>query len=207
MPPHSKKTLPTPTLCSSSRNGFEAQFCISFRIATVRERDPGKLSLQTNPLTPFRSAKCAFSSPQQSPVLVLLDSHTANPLPFVYTTTSWVPVQDSKQLEDLNQESLSMLPYQSLRLRSSVFSRFSLFLIPLVLSVGVVFPPSRLAAQATSSATVQGVVTDQQGAAIPGAEVTLTDVTTSAAQTKKTNESEAATFSPTYAWQIRRPFR
>jgi hypothetical protein len=43
--------------------------------------------------------------------------------------------------------------------------------------------------QATSSATVTGIVTDQQGGAVPGAEVKLTDTGTGSTQTGATNDA------------------
>src|SRR5215475_11707830 len=44
-------------------------------------------------------------------------------------------------------------------------------------------------AQTASSGSVAGTVTDQQGAAVAGADVTLTDTSTKSAQTTTTNES------------------
>src|SRR5689334_4575835 len=43
--------------------------------------------------------------------------------------------------------------------------------------------------QATSSASVAGIVTDEQNAAIPGAEVKVTDTATGASQTTLTNDA------------------
>jgi Carboxypeptidase regulatory-like domain len=80
-----------------------------------------------------------------------------------------------------------MIQYQTLRqgcLQIVSYLSLSLFISCFWLNLGT----ARLAAQATSSATIAGVVTDQQGATIPGVEITLTDSSTSAVQTKKTND-------------------
>src|SRR5579863_328118 len=49
----------------------------------------------------------------------------------------------------------------------------------------------------TGSATVQGTVTDPTGAVIPGADVVLTQVSTSVAQKTKTNEAGLYVFPAT----------
>jgi len=67
------------------------------------------------------------------------------------------------------------------------FSRLSMFLgiwLTLVVS-GTTF----LRGQSTSTGTVVGVVTDQTGAAIPGAIITLTDLATKEVHTEKTTKS------------------
>lgn len=64
----------------------------------------------------------------------------------------------------------------------SISVHFILCLV-LLLSVGV----NRVFAQATSTATVTGQVTDQQGAAVPGAGIKLIDPATNAVQTATTN--------------------
>jgi hypothetical protein len=53
----------------------------------------------------------------------------------------------------------------------------------------VVFVTTFLPAQSTSTGTVVGVVTDQTGAAIPGAVITLTDLDTKEVHTEKTSKS------------------
>src|ERR1051325_5133642 len=61
----------------------------------------------------------------------------------------------------------------------------------LVISVGLAISLSapRAFGQAASSGSVTGQVSDPQGAAIPGADVTLTDIATSSKQTTTTNDS------------------
>src|SRR5215471_803753 len=62
----------------------------------------------------------------------------------------------------------------------------------LVMILSFAGPPAR--AQSTSSGTVSGVVTDQQGAVVPGAEVTLTDVATNATRKATSNDAGRYTF-------------
>ncbi len=54
--------------------------------------------------------------------------------------------------------------------------------------------PSRAFGQATSTGSVMGVVTDQSGAVVNGATVTLTDTSTKSARTTVTNEAGRYTF-------------
>src|SRR5215831_3645213 len=72
----------------------------------------------------------------------------------------------------------------------------ALFSLLLGLSLGMILsfagPPVR--AQSTSSGTVSGMVTDQQGAVVPGAEVTLTDVATNASRKATSNDAGRYTF-------------
>lgn len=56
-----------------------------------------------------------------------------------------------------------------------------------LLIFAAIFAP-HLAAQATASGTVLGTVTDSSQALVPGAEVTITSVSTGAARTMVTNE-------------------
>ena len=65
------------------------------------------------------------------------------------------------------------------------------FSFALVVSLGILLCLSATPvwSQATSSATVTGLVTDQQNAAVPGTEVKLTDVATRAQLTTTTNEA------------------
>ncbi len=60
----------------------------------------------------------------------------------------------------------------------------ALSLLLLGMWVGLIFSLTTTAAraQSTSSGTVSGLVSDQQNAVVPGAEVTLTDVATNAAR-------------------------
>jgi hypothetical protein len=57
------------------------------------------------------------------------------------------------------------------------------------LGLFVAAPLETLFAQATSSSTITGVVTDQQAASIPGADVKLVDNSTNSIQTTKSNEA------------------
>src|SRR5262245_11814382 len=54
--------------------------------------------------------------------------------------------------------------------------------------------PAPVWSQATSAATLAGVVTDEQGAAVPGAEVRIVDVDTSGTQTTLSNETSRYVF-------------
>ncbi len=65
------------------------------------------------------------------------------------------------------------------------------FFLGLVLSIGVSLSLSATAARAqtASSGSVTGVVSDPQGASVPGADVTLTDLATNSNQTTTTNDS------------------
>jgi len=73
----------------------------------------------------------------------------------------------------------------------SRFCRLSLFLsgFALVLGLCLCLNTTPGWGQATSTSTVTGVVTDQQNAAVPGAEVRLTDLSTNAALTASSNEA------------------
>src|SRR5215813_5427503 len=62
----------------------------------------------------------------------------------------------------------------------------------LVVVLSLVTPAVR--AQSTSTGTVTGVVTDQQGAVVPGAEVTLTDTATNAVRKTTSNDAGRYTF-------------
>src|ERR1017187_7799135 len=59
----------------------------------------------------------------------------------------------------------------------------------LSLALGALLLTGTAWAQATSSSSVTGQVTDQQKAAIPGAAVKLVDATTGASQTATTNDT------------------
>ena len=73
--------------------------------------------------------------------------------------------------------------------RRVVFSGITPGLLVLSLAVFLGFGTTVAWSQATSTATVTGLVTDEQGAAVPGAEVRLLETATSAAQTTLTNEA------------------
>src|SRR5215467_11907474 len=77
------------------------------------------------------------------------------------------------------------------RLVSKALSSLSVGL-SLAIILSFAGPPVR--AQSTSSGTVSGVVTDQQGAVVPGAEVTLTDVATNATRKATSNDAGRYTF-------------
>src|SRR5499427_6254778 len=62
----------------------------------------------------------------------------------------------------------------------------------LVVVLSLVTPAVR--AQSTSTGTVTGVVTDQQGAVVPGADVTLTDTATNASRKTTSNDAGRYTF-------------
>jgi len=70
------------------------------------------------------------------------------------------------------------------------------FLGLLLISLGIVFSLSArpALAQTTSTGSVTGQVTDPQGAVVPGADVTLTDLATSSTQKTATNETGRYTF-------------
>jgi len=72
--------------------------------------------------------------------------------------------------------------------RSSLFAS-SIFSFASVLLAGVLLMSATAWPQATSSNTVSGTVTDQQQAAIPGAEVRLLDPSTNQALAAKTNDA------------------
>src|SRR5581483_6737011 len=57
------------------------------------------------------------------------------------------------------------------------------------------FEAGNLCAQVTATATLQGTVTDQSGAVIPGADVTVTDPATGLTRTEKSNEAGLYVFS------------
>ncbi len=78
-----------------------------------------------------------------------------------------------------------MNPSRKLRFMS-VCSFFCALVVCLTLVLGLGTKPAW--AQATSASTVTGLVTDQQGAAIPGAEVKLISTATNAEQTTTTNK-------------------
>src|SRR5215510_8024507 len=68
--------------------------------------------------------------------------------------------------------------------------RFALvFGLVVVIGLSITVGVSRVAAQTASSGSVTGLVSDPQGASVPGAEVTLTDMATSGKQTATTNDS------------------
>src|SRR5437879_1336976 len=68
---------------------------------------------------------------------------------------------------------------------------YSFFFLPAILCMGVLFVlmATSASAQSTAAGTVAGQVTDQQGAAIVGAEVRLNDLTTNIARNTVTNEA------------------
>src|SRR5438105_13437602 len=67
--------------------------------------------------------------------------------------------------------------------------RFSI-LLGLVLCAGlIVFLAAMPASAQGEKGSLTGIVTDPQGAAVPGAQVTLTDTATKTAQTTTTNDS------------------
>ena len=70
------------------------------------------------------------------------------------------------------------------------------FLGLLLISLGIAFSLSArpALAQTTSTGTVTGQVTDPQGAVVPGADITLTDLATNATQKTATNETGRYTF-------------
>lgn len=57
------------------------------------------------------------------------------------------------------------------------------------LGLSFMFCVSPVAAQTASSGSVTGLVLDPQGSAVPGADVTLTDISTNGKQTATTNDS------------------
>jgi len=65
---------------------------------------------------------------------------------------------------------------------------YSLFCGLVAVCIGTMLCTPMASAQTSTSGTVSGQVTDQQKAVVPGAEVTLTDVTTSSSRTTITNE-------------------
>ena len=69
------------------------------------------------------------------------------------------------------------------------FSRFTPGLLVLSLAIFLGFGTTAAWSQATSSATLAGLVTDEQNAAVAGAEVRLLESATGAAQTTLTNET------------------
>ncbi len=81
-------------------------------------------------------------------------------------------------------------------IRSSRYVRlFSFLLCVSILSLGVlVFAPTPASAQNVSGGGVSGQVTDQQGAAVPGADVRLMDVTTNTPRVVSTNSDGRYTF-------------
>jgi hypothetical protein len=69
-------------------------------------------------------------------------------------------------------------------------SRLTFFLALIVcIGLSLMLCAGPVAAQTASSGSVTGLVSDPQGAAVPGADVTLTDISTSGKQTTSTNES------------------
>src|SRR5215467_10976007 len=75
-----------------------------------------------------------------------------------------------------------------------VFKALSSLVVGLSLGIVLSFAVPPVRAQSTSSGTVSGMVTDQQGAVVPGADVTLTDTATSASRKTTTNDSGRYTF-------------
>jgi hypothetical protein len=70
----------------------------------------------------------------------------------------------------------------------------SWLLVGLCVGIAVILSVPPVRAQSTSSGSVSGVVTDQQGAVVPGADVTLTDVATNAARKTTSNDAGRYTF-------------
>ena len=75
-----------------------------------------------------------------------------------------------------------------MNLRRIVFSVFTPGLLVLSLAIFLGFGTSAAWSQATSSATLAGLVTDEQNAAVAGAEVRIVDSGTGASQTTLTND-------------------
>src|SRR5688572_28753932 len=69
-------------------------------------------------------------------------------------------------------------------------------LIITVLCVAVFLPSSPLSAQRSDRAIVSGIVTDEQGSAVPGATVTITNENTGLATVLVTNDAGAYTSPP-----------
>ena len=69
------------------------------------------------------------------------------------------------------------------------FSRFTPRLMVLSVAILLGFGTTAAWSQATSTATLAGLVTDEQNAAVAGAEVRLVDAATGSTQTTLTNES------------------
>ena len=65
-------------------------------------------------------------------------------------------------------------------------TRLLLVAVPILLSAAL---PATLYSQAAGTASVQGTVTDQTGATIPGATVTITQTATHAARTTTSDKS------------------
>src|SRR5207244_11330367 len=64
------------------------------------------------------------------------------------------------------------------------------FFLGLAVCIGLVLSicATQTRAQTASSGSVTGQVNDQQGASVPGADVTLRDISTNSAQTSTTND-------------------
>lgn len=73
-------------------------------------------------------------------------------------------------------------------MQKKLFATLAVLFLPSFLWVGFLLP-GNLDAQATSSATIAGVITDQSGAAIPSVEIKLTDTATGSSQTRTTNDA------------------